>query len=409
MSKPWSAAVISVFLISAAPAPALSQQDPPHKSCCFWIYSTGVELGGLKSMAYFGRPSLKLETEMVEILFRIGNWAEVANTFCSDLSRAWDNYRAIQTETDTLADLVASGRAYDPPGGPGGERAPSYPRVYNGLPAEGGELEFGLRDVGRRVTPPGREERYVSGFDCEVGYFLIGYHLGFAHHAFNVLQLEGEGTRWGAVARGMALEHIARAIDLVRSVRMTFQQGDNCGRLWLDTFAVLSTLVEIDQERAVRQLSIAQLVEKTSFVRYRIVAGDIFGWPPAQECPGTDHVATAKGNRAAAGWLRPQDGLTARKAAMQRRWAVPPVPTTIDGSWDWFNGRVIEIRPGGVAIDPSGEYQGSWVVKGGRTFVITWSQGGKAVWVDTLELSADGQSLSGQNQVGNAVSARRRK
>ncbi len=329
MQKLFSPAVIVflVSIVSAAPAPALAQQDPPHKSCCFWIYSTGVELGGLKSMAYFGRPGLKLETEMVQILFRIGNWAETANSLCSDLSRAWDNYRTIQNETDTLADLVVSGAANAPPGE---DRAPSYPRIYNGLPAEKGELEFGLRDVGRRVTPPGREERYIAGFDCEVGYFLIGYYLGFAHHAFQVAQLEGEGSRWGSEARRMALDHIARAVDLVYSVRTTFQQGDNCGRLWLDDFAILSTLQEIDQGRVSREQTIAQLVDKTSFVRYRIVRPDIFGWPPAAECPGTDEVKTAKGNRAAAGFLRSQNEPNARIAALQRKWAAqttpPPTP-----------------------------------------------------------------------------------
>lgn len=410
MKKLVSAAfiVFLVFLISVAPPPALSQQDPPHKSCCFWIYSTGVELGGLKSMAYFGRPSLKLETEMVQLLFRISNWAEVANSLCSDLSRAWDNYRAIQNEADTLADSLTSGDTARRE-----ERAPSYPRIYNGLPAEKGELEFGLRDIGRRVTPPGREERYVAGFDCEVGYFLLGYYLGFAHHAFQVAQLEGEESRWGSEARRLGLDHIARAVDLVYSIRTTFQQGDNCGRLWLNNFAVLSTLQEIDQERANRQQTIAELVDKTSFVRYRIVRPDIFGWPPATECPGTDEVKTEKGHRAAAGFLRSQNEPNARIAALQKKWAgqtTPPLaPTTFAGTWNWFNGRIIEIRPDGVAVDPSGEYQGSWVSKGGRTYVITWSQRGTAVWIDTLELSADGQKLSGQNQYGNPVGAERRK
>ena len=126
----------------------------------------------------------------------------------------------------------------------------------------------------------------------------------------------------------MALDHIARAVDLVYSVRTTFQQGDNCGRLWLDDFAILSTLQEIDQGRVSREQTIAQLVDKTSFVRYRIVRPDIFGWPPAAECPGTDEVKTAKGNRAAAGFLRPQTEPNARIAALQRRWAAqtPPPP-----------------------------------------------------------------------------------
>ncbi|MCJ7589585.1 MAG: hypothetical protein MUQ00_17065 [Candidatus Aminicenantes bacterium] len=317
------AAMIGVFVFSASPGPALSQQDPPHKSCCFLIYSTGVELGGLKSMAYFGRPSLALETQMVQLLFRISNWVEAANALCSDLSRAWDNYRTIQNEADILADsLTAPGS----PSSSGEERAPSYSRIFYGLPAEKGELEFGLRDAGRRVTPPGREERTIIGFNCEVGYYLLGYYLGFAHHAFQVAQLEGEGSRWGSEARRVALEQIARAIDLVHSVRMTFEQGNQCGRLWLNDYAILSTLLEMDQERMRQQLTIAELVAKTGFVRYKIAAPEIFFFPPASECHGTPVVQTAKGNQAAAGWLRSQNGLNKQLADLQKKWTNKPQP-----------------------------------------------------------------------------------
>lgn len=94
------------------PQPALSQQDPPHKSCCFLIYSTGVELGGLKSTAYFGKPSLAPEVDMARLLFRISNWVEAANALCSDRSRAWDNYRAIQSELDELANGLATSSSF---------------------------------------------------------------------------------------------------------------------------------------------------------------------------------------------------------------------------------------------------------------------------------------------------------
>lgn len=327
MPKFLPAAIIAFFVIFLCPGPALSQQDLPHKSCCFWIYSTGVELGGLKSTAYFGRPSLALETEMVQILFRISNWVEVANTFCSDLSRAWENYRTIQSEADALADsLAVSSSTLGSQPGSGDERGPMYSRIYYGLPAENGELEFGLRDVGRRVTPPPREETTIVGFNCEVGYFLIGYHLGFAHHAFQVAQQEGEGSRWGSEAKRMALEQIARAIDLVHSVRMTFEQGSRCGRLWLDNYGILRTLQEIDQERVRPQFPAAELVQKTAWVRYEIVKPHIFGFPPADECPGTTAVLTEKGHRAAAGWLRPQNDLNRRIAALGTKWTGQPQP-----------------------------------------------------------------------------------
>ncbi len=331
MRKFSSVAILVVFMIFAASAPGLSQQDPPHKSCCFLIYSTGVELGGLKSMAYFGRPGLALETQMVQILFRISNWVEAANALCSDLSRAWDNYRTIQNEADALADsLSAPGSTLGNQPGSGEERAPSYGSIYYGLPAEKGEFEFGLRDIGRRLVPPPREEMVIAGFDCEVGYFLIGYNLGFAHHAFQVAQQEGEGSRWGSEARRMALDHIARAVDLVYSVRSTFQQGNQCGRLWLENYAILSTLQELDQERVLRQFTPDQLVQKTAFVRYKIATPEIFLFPPAAECMGTTVVTTQKGNLAAAGWLRSQAEPARRIADLGRKWAgrtpVPPPP-----------------------------------------------------------------------------------
>ena len=327
MKKRPLVAMIVFFSALAFPGPAPFQQDPPHKSCCFLIYSTGVELGGLKGMAYFGRPGLALETDMVQILFRISNWVEAANALCSDLSRAWDNYRTIQNETDALADSVAAPGSTS--GGQpryGDERGPSYPRIYYGLPAEKGELEFGLRDVGRRVAPPPREETTMVGFNCEVGYFLIGYYLGFAHHAFQVAQQGGEGSRWGSEAKRMALEHIARAIDLVHSVRMTFEQGNQCGRLWLDNYAILSTLQEMDQERVRQQFTTAELVQKTAFVRYKIASPEIFLFPPAGECPGTPQALTAKGNQAAAGWLRSQSGLARQIADLQKKWTSKPQP-----------------------------------------------------------------------------------
>jgi hypothetical protein len=327
MKKFLLAAMIGVFVFSASPGPGLSQQDPPHKSCCFLIYSTGVELGGLKSMAYFGRPGLALETEMVQILFRISNWVEAANALCSDLSRAWDNYRTIQNEADALADsLAAPSPTFGRQPGSGDGRGPTYNRIYYGLPAEKGELEFGLRDVGRRVAPPPREEMTMVGFNCEVGYFLIGYYLGFAHHAFQVAQQGGEGSPWGSEAKRMALEHIVRAIDLVHSVRMTFEQGSQCGRLWLDNYAILSTLQEIDQERVRQQFTLAELVQKTAFVRYKIASPEIFLFPRADECPGIPQALTAKGNQAAAGWLRSQNEPNRRIADLQKKWTSKPQP-----------------------------------------------------------------------------------
>ncbi|HBZ56511.1 MAG TPA: hypothetical protein DEO88_13990 [Syntrophobacteraceae bacterium] len=88
----------------------------------------------------------------------------------------------------------------------------------------------------------------------------------------------------------------------------------------------------------------------------------------------------------------------------------------IVGTWTWFSGYTVYFRENGT-IDamktsfsfPGGrleEKSGTWTcVEPARfKYVITWGNG---VWVDTMELSADGQTLKGHNQFGFPVSGKR--
>ena len=77
------------------------------------------------------------------------------------------------------------------------------------------------------------------------------------------------------------------------------------------------------------------------------------------------------------------------------------------GVWRWFNGAQVHFCSNGKST----AYQygqvgntGNWSYIDQSRLIIknTWKIGG---WVDTLQLSADGKSLKGQNQNGNKVTA----
>jgi hypothetical protein len=85
---------------------------------------------------------------------------------------------------------------------------------------------------------------------------------------------------------------------------------------------------------------------------------------------------------------------------------VPEAERTIVGTWKWFNGKTVEVRPGGTCVDFPKEYDGTWSGSG-RNYVLQWSKGGKVLFTDKLTLSEDGSTLTGKNQLENSVSATR--
>jgi caspase domain-containing protein len=85
--------------------------------------------------------------------------------------------------------------------------------------------------------------------------------------------------------------------------------------------------------------------------------------------------------------------------------ANPNPVDAIVGSWDWYNGGIVELGAAGDII-VAGAQLGTWkrLEPGGRRYRLSWSPG----WIDTLSLSADGVRLSGNNQSGRPVTATRR-
>lgn len=76
------------------------------------------------------------------------------------------------------------------------------------------------------------------------------------------------------------------------------------------------------------------------------------------------------------------------------------------GTWKWFNGAIVTVGPGG-SLSSSQGFSGSWrcTDRERRLFDFNWTQGPSGPWYDKLTLSADGQTLSGQNQDGTGISA----
>lgn len=82
--------------------------------------------------------------------------------------------------------------------------------------------------------------------------------------------------------------------------------------------------------------------------------------------------------------------------------AVPGMCNRFIGTWQWFNGRSVQIS-GDYRVSTS-DNSGTWRCLPNGTIVIHWNQGG---WIDTMSVSPDGNSISGRNQHGGIVTATR--
>lgn len=86
-------------------------------------------------------------------------------------------------------------------------------------------------------------------------------------------------------------------------------------------------------------------------------------------------------------------------------------PTRCDeivGTWRWFNGAKVECQGNGRCEATNG-FSGPWRCLDPKGVVeIRWGRGGGSVqWIDTLNITSDGNKLSGTNQIGGSVSASR--
>ena len=211
-----------------------AQQDPPHISCCFWIYSAGIEMGVLKSTA---RYSEIMDAGMIQLLFRIGEWVERANISCSELSQAWSGFLRMREQLDYYADWLA--------------RDPS-PRVrqaiYDFTNRAPNDYYVGVSKVGVRGQSKAKQEEDIYRTNtCEQWYFMLGYYIGFAHHAFQVAAQAPE-SKEGQDARQLGLGHIKTAINVLYNLKATVPGTGWCVPLWRKELPILGPFQDMAQD-----------------------------------------------------------------------------------------------------------------------------------------------------------------
>jgi len=87
---------------------------------------------------------------------------------------------------------------------------------------------------------------------------------------------------------------------------------------------------------------------------------------------------------------------------------LPGASAGLQGRWDWVAGQTLVISVNGTFEVFKGLAkinEGRWVSLGGTQFRLTHRNGG---WVDTVNLSADGKTISGTNNLGHSVTGTRR-
>lgn len=296
-----------------------AQQDPPHISCCFWVYSAGLEMGILKSTAAYNTAA---DAAIIQLLFRIGEWVQRANISCSKLSPAWPGYVRMREELDYYADWLAR----DP-----SERVQDA--IYDFASRAQEEYILGLVKVGVRDSKI-KGERYRTS-TCEQWYFQIGYFIGFAHHAFQVAA-QTPNSEIGKDARRMGLDHISKAVDVLYSLRATRPWTGYCVALWSPQMPILRPFQDVAQEitRPYEKFTNIQLVGITWLARRAIAA--VFGDPSAGPvpagvagCPGVAQVLSKKGRWAQnQRWLGNHEKLMERMNKLNKKIKPMPIPET---------------------------------------------------------------------------------
>lgn len=83
---------------------------------------------------------------------------------------------------------------------------------------------------------------------------------------------------------------------------------------------------------------------------------------------------------------------------------------SVTGTWDWVGGQILVVHPGytqKVWWHGNQVNQGTWQIMNPATrlYQFKYDNGG---WVDTVTLSADGNTLEGSNQQGTPLKGTRR-
>lgn len=139
------------------------------------------------------------------------------------------------------------------------------------------------------------------------------------------------------------------------------------------------------QVGAVRRLIVAGLVS--------VVLGSFAVTAEAFAQAGSAGGTIGKTGKSQSGSL---EAPSVRREPQARTQARPPRAVTVSscskmpGSWSWFNGGTVVIRPDGTAS--GGRHSATWSCTNGAV-VMHWSHG----YTDRLRLSGDGSHLEGTN------------
>lgn len=117
--------------------------------------------------------------------------------------------------------------------------------------------------------------------------------------------------------------------------------------------------------------------------------------------PGSTGGTIGKTDKSESGGGRtPPEEPQPRKQSGATRSAPASSCSRMPGSWSWFNGVTVVIRPGGTASD--GRHTATWSCANGSV-VMRWSHG----YTDRLSLSQDGTHLQGTNGFVTVSGSRR--
>jgi len=307
--KAWAvslaAALTFLCLFAARPLSGQEGRKTPPAGCCYWIYAAGVETGMFLGPV---RSADASDAEIVLLLFRVGEWIERAHLSCSEPLGVWDEYRGMRLELDRLADKLAEK--------PGPE---ARGEIEDYLVRAEREYAAGLR--GRKITQQadGRVTS-VAIESCRQRYFLLGYHLGAAHHSFQTAAMAEPDSEEGMTARFYGLDHVSQALKALNSLKEMKSTTETCVPLWSDRLSVMNTLQAAAEElsRDRQKYGSLRLLGMIFEARREIAA--VFGDPAAGPAPpGVDGCPESAGRTAAeakkardGGWLGDVERLRAR-------------------------------------------------------------------------------------------------
>lgn len=256
--------IAATLLVLAVPGVSHVAVAQPQAQTCFWIYSSGAQMGVVTSIARQGDPRVNASS-LVQHLFDAGDFMERAYLTSSVANPAWSSYYAVQGEMNGLCENLVQcveGRS---------ERD-CLPRRAAEIATYAANARDDWAQGLLERPPPGQDPRPES---CETDLFRLGHALGDAQHTFGVAAALPAGDPRRTPLVNAARERVANALYLINQM-MWFQPLGAlswCPEVWdpeLDLRAVLEPITgALVLERP---LEPAQLFDLTWIARARIAA-----------------------------------------------------------------------------------------------------------------------------------------